>query len=286
MSEVRRIAVLRGRDDGPEGRVPADIVAPGFLAEDMSVSVPAPAPLNWLDATLRDLAYTEAGMRAADGGAAAVLINTVGDSGLAQMKAALDIPVVGAGQAAMHLAGVLGRRFSIVTVVSPISKPLYDRAVAESGVAHACTEVRFVTSDDEGAFVADGPVSAMQKTGRGPLLDRIVEAALDTLSAGAEVVVLGCTCMSPVSREIAARLPCPTIDPLEVGYKTAETLVTLRLRQAKAVNGPSDLSRALVKSLGSVGNPGAVGVVAGVVADDDCGDACEVLAGSALAASV
>jgi allantoin racemase len=282
MSEVRRIAVLRSRDDGPEGRVPHDIVQDGFLAEDLSVTVPAPAPFNGLDATLRDLAYTEAGMRAAEGGAAAVLINTVGDSGLGQLRAVLGIPVVGAGQAAMHLAGVLGRRFSIVTVVSPASKPLYDRALAESGMGHACTEVRFVTGDDEGAFIPGGPVSAMQKTGRGPLLDRIVNAALDTLSAGAEVVVLGCTCMSPVSHEIAARLPCPTIDPLEVGYKTVETLVCLGLRHAAASNGPSDLSRALVRSLGR----DAVGVAQELgVADDDCGDSCSVLAGIAAAPS-
>ena len=282
MSEVRRIVVLRSRDDGPEGRVPRDIVQDGFLAEDLSVTVRAPAPFNDLDTTLCDLAYTEAGMRAAEDGAAAVVINSVGDYGLGQLRSVLGIPVVGAGQAAIHLAGVLGRRFSIVTVVSPASKPLYDRTVAESGMSHACTEVRFVTGEDEDMFVPGGPVAAMHRTGRGPLLDRIVSAALDTVSAGAEVVVLGCTCMSQVSHEIASRLPCPTIDPLEVGYKTAETLVSLGLRHIAASNGPADLSRAFVRSLGR--DAGDVAPEFGGI-DDDCGDACSVLAGVTAAPS-
>jgi len=43
-------------------------------------------------------------------------MDTVSDSGLQVLRSRLSIPVVGPGQVAFHLAGILGQRFSVVTM--------------------------------------------------------------------------------------------------------------------------------------------------------------------------
>ncbi len=44
--------------------------------------------------------------------------------------------------------------------------------------------------------------------------------------------MLGCTCMAPVSPDIAERVSMPVFESMRTGYKTVEALLALRVRHS------------------------------------------------------
>ena len=61
-------------------------------------------PATQADRRRCEQAYFEEGMAAAEAGAHAIYINTVGDYGLLSLQEALDIPIGGAGSGSFHKA--------------------------------------------------------------------------------------------------------------------------------------------------------------------------------------
>ena len=58
--------------------------------------------------------------------------------------------------------------------------------------------------------------------------DRIVAMCNRAIEEdGADTIMLGCTCMSPIAREIAARVKVPVLNPLTTGYKATEMALAL-----------------------------------------------------------
>ena len=173
--------------------------------------------------------YIAAGESAAGQGFDGIFINTVGDYGLAQLRARLTIPVIGAGEASMLLARALTGRFSIVTIWPPELDFIYRQLLHDYDMGDFCTGVRYASAEnaldalaDDDNFVEQmrrGEVSSMDN-----LIGHCRRAAQDD---GAEVVLLGCTCMSPAAPLIAVGSPVPVIDPLTTGYRMTE----LALRQ-------------------------------------------------------
>ena len=72
-------------------------------------------------------------MQAEIDGASAVVIDCMGDPGLHACREAVSIPVLGAGQTAMHLASLLGSRFAFITVLDRI-RPIIEDLVAAYGL--------------------------------------------------------------------------------------------------------------------------------------------------------
>lgn len=82
------------------------------------------------------------------------------------------------------------------------------------------------------------------------MIDRIVAVADRAVAAGADTIVLGCTCMAPIGRAIAARMTVPVIEALSAGYKFAELMVAMRLKQSAAAYPPVSAERlALARKL-------------------------------------
>lgn len=178
--------------------------------------------------------YIEAGIRAQDEGFDAVFINTFGDYGIDELKSAVKIPVVGAGEAAMTMASMLGRKFAIVTIWPKSLNFIYDERIRNCGMANRCVGVFNVLADAEMARGRDSdPVNDM-RAGKTAMIDRIVAVANQAIAAGADTIALGCTCMAPVGQKIAARLPVPVIEAATAGYKYTETLAALKLTQSPA----------------------------------------------------
>lgn len=179
--------------------------------------------------------YIEAGIRAQDEGFDAVFINTVGDYGIDELKSALKIPVVGAGEASMTMATILGRKFAIVTIWPASLNFIYEERLRSCGMTQRCVGLFNVLAESEMAprGSEEDPVKAM-RAGKATMVDRIVAAAERALAAGADTIMLGCTCMAPVGRAIAARLPVPVIEALTTGYKFTELMVAMRLKQSPA----------------------------------------------------
>jgi allantoin racemase len=258
-ADLKRIAVVvssgKGREKsaGPAPRQIRDIVGPGFLAESVETRFGAFSRTPYASG-LSAIGNVDVAIRAEKDGYSAIFLNTFGDYGLAECRSAVDIPVVGAGEAAMLTAAALGRRFAIVTVWPRSMNFLYDERISATRMVDRCVAVRNVLDDAETNAAEhgdpDSPIAQM-RSGKSLIIDRIVQAAKQAIAEnGADTIVLGCTCMSPVAEAIAVRLTVPMINPTTVGYKMAETLTQLRLTQSHiAYPTPTSERRAMLGQL-------------------------------------
>lgn len=176
----------------------------------------------------------------------AVVIDCFGDIALGACREAVPIPVIGPGEASMHLACQLGHRYSIIAVLSRVIRRIENRARVY-GVAERLASVRSVESP-----VLELNDDPSELTAR---LARESEAAVR--EDGAHVIVLGCTGMSNTALQVADHLyrslgcRIPVIEPLATAVKMAEAVVDLRLNV-------SDLSYPLPPQKNVLGYPGAM----------------------------
>ena len=251
---------------GVAQRTDIDVAIPAELARVMSpgtsvtlyrTRVPG-FPYAPADLPFQQMSYLEAGIAAAPA-CDVLLLNTLGDYGLAALKSAVSIPVVGAGEAALRLAPSLGRRFSIVTIWPKSLNFIPYGLLRDYQLEGACTGVRNVglEADLDTLGQADGYIANMQ-AGADAILARIVaECHRAVQEDGADLVVLGCTCMSPIAEQIAAQCAFPVINPLAAGLKTAELLATLRLSNSRVAQPPiradrAERARLMVNSVASI----------------------------------
>lgn len=185
--------------------------------------------INQAHRKMSELSTMDAGMRAAADGYDAIFIGTTGDYALHALRSALRIPVVGAGEATMHTALTLGRRFAIVTIWPPTMRYLYKDLLRLYAMESHCVSIRCVTDDDEiPELKNDSNFYTKMQSGEVTQEDRIVRACERALDEDdADVIVLGCTCMSPIADKIAARVDAPVLNPMTVGYKYTEMLLSL-----------------------------------------------------------
>jgi allantoin racemase len=161
-------------------------------------------------------------------GVDAAVIDGVLSPGLAAGREIVEIPVVGAGQAAVHVAGMLADSFSLVTVLSRVRRLIED-AVSSYGLASRLRSVRAV----------DMTVLELA-TNRDHLVRRLVEESIAAVTDDdAKAIILGCSgmygCADALSAELAAHgyADVPVIDPVLAAIKVAELLVELGLTQSK-----------------------------------------------------
>ena len=276
MSARHRIAVLgTGFTQTGSTTPPAQIAAvagPDFAPELVETRYSV-FPGTPYDRGLAAVGYLDTGVSAAQAGYEAVFINTFGDYGIAEMRSALSIPVVGAGEASMALAGTLGRKFAIVPIWPESLKFIFAERLANTGMQDRCSEIVFVLAKDEmkSRGTEDDPVVRMRQ-GNAAVIDRVVAGAEAALKRGSDTIVLGCTCMAPIAAQIAARVAAPVIDPMTTGYKMTEALVSLRLAQS-ALAYP----RVPAERLAAVGALVGGGLTASAPATDEC-EVCVVAA--------
>ena len=177
---------------------------------------------------LVDVGYVDAAEAAVAAGCAALFINSMADYGIDAMRAAVDVPVVGAGEAALREGGRGGRRFAIVTVWPRSMRFLYDERLRACGLESACAAIHHLSGEDElqrlGA--ADGVMARMHR-GDGGVVERLASLCARAVSEqGAECIVLGCTCMAPIGPAVAAACSVPVIESSRYGYQA--TVAALR----------------------------------------------------------
>ena len=167
---VQRIAVLGSgyRPTGSNQAPPeiARIAAFGFRPELVETRFGA-FPKTPYDRGLAAIGYLDAGIKAEQAGYRALFLNTFGDYGIAELRSALGIPVVGAGETAMTVAATLGRRFAIVTVWPRSMNFIYDERLATTGMTTRCVAIRNILDDGDLNKVVrgdpDDPVSVMRQ---------------------------------------------------------------------------------------------------------------------------
>jgi allantoin racemase len=146
----------------------------------------------------------------------AVVIACFGDPGGAGAKEATTIPVVGEGEAALHLGSLLGTRFSIITVQQE-TVPFMVSMVNRTGLERKLASVRPVEFG-----VMDFDLSCVP--------DVVEQSVLAVTQDGADVIVMGCTgtgvdMVSEITRQLAERVRAyvPVVDPVRAAVSLAET---------------------------------------------------------------
>ncbi|MES2045744.1 MAG: aspartate/glutamate racemase family protein [Pseudomonadota bacterium] len=160
-------------------------------------------------------------------GADAIIIDCMGDPGLKPAREAVRIPVLGPGETSMHLAAMLGQKFSIVTVLDSV-RPMLVNAAKVYGVDEKLASV----------LVVNIPVLELEQR-LGEVQQALAAKALDAIERdGADVIVLGCTgflgCAAAIEKHLlAAGHDVPVIDPIPATVCVAEAIAKSGLRHSK-----------------------------------------------------
>lgn len=203
----------------------ADLIAPGFRPEFTAVRWGAALGDSYHDMLLMDWTVFQAGVDAEKEGFAAVVIDTVSDSGLRPLRSRLNIPVVGPGEAAFHMAMMLGKKFTILTMW-PQWFPLYEKTLTDYGYANRLASLRSINTRPDVTELLTGKEEII-------FAKLKAEAEKAIKEDGADVIMLGSTTMHQSAAWLAQQLPVPVINPGVIAYKQAELLITLGLRHSK-----------------------------------------------------
>ncbi|GEQ98485.1 hypothetical protein JCM17844_21220 [Iodidimonas gelatinilytica] len=136
MPRIKIIVPIPMDESGVENRaaqLPSSQIAPSYEVDFEAVSYGAALGDSYYDMLLMDMSVFEAGLKAEEEGYDAVCVDTVSDSGLYALRSRLSIPVVGPGQTALHMASMLGHKFSIITMWDEWF-PLYRKILTEYGL--------------------------------------------------------------------------------------------------------------------------------------------------------
>lgn len=180
---------------------------------------------SYYESIIFDAYIAEAGLSAEEEGYDAVIMDTVSDSGLQVLRSRLNIPVIGPGQVAFHLAGILGQRFSVVTMWDKWLF-FYKKLFREYGLEDIVASVRSVNIPPDVEALLEGKEDEM--------FAKLTEEGMKAIEEdGADVIVLGSTTMHQAAGHMAEHLPCPLINPGPTAVKLAETIVELGLTHSK-----------------------------------------------------
>lgn len=144
----------------------------------------------------------------------AVIIACFDDTGLAQLKAKYQIPVLGIGEAAFHAASMLGRTFSTVTTLS-VSIPVIERNIQAYGFADRSIRVR----------ASEVPVLNINENTHQIIGDETNRAILEDKC---DSVVLGCAGMASLATSLSKEHNLPVIDGVVAAVGFCEALTRAR----------------------------------------------------------
>ena len=151
----------------------------------------------------------------------AVAIGIVQNPGLRQMRTLVDIPVAGYGESAMHLACLLGHRFSVLAF-NPSLLDLLEEQIDRYGLRARAAPTTLIETEYE--IVARGFEEPE------PLVAAFEAAARRALDSGADVLIPGQMVLAEILWQQGMRRfeDAPVVDALAAALKSAEFLAELR----------------------------------------------------------
>ena len=161
--------------------------------------------------------------KAEEEGYDAVIIYCFSDPALFAAREKLTIPIVGLRESALHIALILGRKFSIIGVGSKNSEGKTLDAVRMYGLEPKLASIRTVD------FTVLDIANEMEKIKQALLK----EAKHAVENDGAEVIVLSCGSLIGLGKWLQEQLGVPVIEPGLIALKIAEDLVKLGLSHSK-----------------------------------------------------
>ncbi|WP_320197891.1 aspartate/glutamate racemase family protein [Agrobacterium sp. rho-13.3] len=187
---------------------------PGSIESEFEAAISVPGTLIEVRKADRD-------------GVDAVIIDCMGDPGVRPAREITDMVVVGPAQTGMHIAAMLGHKFSVITVMRRL-KPSFENTAALCGLSTKLASVRSV----------DIPVLALEEDLEETLRRLIEEGRKAVEEDGAEALVFGCTglmgCAAGLRAGLLAQgIDVPVIDPIPTAIFIAAGLVRAGLSQSK-----------------------------------------------------
>jgi Asp/Glu/hydantoin racemase len=213
-----------------------DIAAPGVTVETVGMSPP--------DRDFGRLTEFRCAIQAVDNaigaeqqGYDAFVIGHFQDPGLYEARAAVRIPVIGAGEASLHFASQLGRRIGLVSIDPVFEVWHYEQAerYGLGGRVVAVTGLGAVPEDFSAAFAGDEAAHARMRAA-------FIDCALPLVEKGADIVVpAGVLPGLLLARERGLAVGhAPVVNCAAVALKSAEMWSGLhRLDGIEPSRGPS-----------------------------------------------
>jgi allantoin racemase len=160
-------------------------------------------------------------------GVDAVICNCMCDTAVEEARELLSIPVIGPGETAMHVAALLGHRFSVIDILESWI-PVVEEQAIQAGVERQLASVRAVN------------ILVAELRDRARVVAAMVEQSVKAVRQdGAHVIIFGCTGMAGLATDVGEGLRekgitgVPVIDPAVVALKVAEALVDMGLSHSK-----------------------------------------------------
>ena len=152
----------------------------------------------------------------------AVVLACFSDPGLHAAREISSIPIIGIEESSLHVAAMLGAKFSIMT-------PRKTRIAAKQEEVHIRGMDYFLASVRSLDLSVAETDADPEKTKQ-----RIFDVATKAVQEdGAEVIILGCAGMAGYAPELEKKLKIKIIDPTAVALKIAEAIVDLGLTHSK-----------------------------------------------------
>lgn len=152
----------------------------------------------------------------------ALIVNCFLDPGVDILKTLIKKPIVGPCEASLAIASLLGWRFGIVTISDSALSMIEDR-VRMLGYGNRLVAIRGI----------DIPVIELNKD-----IERTRKAVVNSSRIlveknNAEVIILGCTGLAGLSKDIEKAIHVPVVDPAIAALKMAEALIKMNLVHSK-----------------------------------------------------
>jgi Asp/Glu/hydantoin racemase len=202
-------------------RPDSEIVMHGMHQDTYQTSYPGQDIIYSHVLDLHAQQFITAGLDAEAAGFDAFMAMTLPEPYLEDIRAMLDIPVVGYGESAMLTALTMGRRMGVLCFITEIG-PRLVRNAERIGIRErfaGCFPAGFTFNDVLGAF--DDP---------GPLIEKFRASARAAIAQGVDAIIPGEAPMCVLlARDGVNNVDgVPIVDALAATIKMAETLVDLR----------------------------------------------------------
>ena len=144
-----------------------------------------------------------------------IIVNCCLDVGVDILREIVNIPVVGPCEASLALATTMGKKIGIVTV-SKTALDLFEELVIKYRMENRVVSIR-------GIDITVPQIDEDRKRTVELLKEEIEEA----LKEGADVIVLGCTGLAGVAREVQKYFSVPVLNPAVCAAKVLEDILEM-----------------------------------------------------------
>lgn len=181
-----------------QAELPSAVRVAGVTAERGPAMIVDPAALARAEGAVLDVARKAVEAHRPD----AVIVAAIGDPGRAALQCALDVPVIGIGQASIRAAAAGGRRFGMATTTHELADSL-----AELVGAYGCRE-RFTGV----SLSRRGPLELASDPEAQYL--ELLEAVRASRARGAEAVIIAGGPLSDTARRLRDAVDLPIVEPV------------------------------------------------------------------------